>query len=201
MSQRVQVRSRHVPSALAGVVRFVCAHPVPVSVTCLTAAGGRFAQAAWAEMLPSGASLALELVVAAARVALVLVVIGEGGIRCGMTAVRDFFARAERDHAAWFTRVAEQARVRWKQLVLEFVVFLALAILLNVVNGQLAALPAVVAWTSPLVDSPESARSANVLFLKNLSVIPLALLFQVRLVVLLAERDRCIRPPGRMHRS
>ncbi len=54
--------------------------------------------------------------------------------------------------------------------------------------GHLAALTTVVAGMETLVETPEAARSATFLFLKNVSVIPVVLLVQVRLVMLLARQ-------------
>ncbi len=112
MRVRLRPPERPARSGVVDTVRFMCAHPAPVAGVCMLAAAARFAQAGWAESLPPGGSLALELVVAVARLALVLIAVGGGDLRQGIQAVRAFVAQPESDRAAWFVRLVEQPEVR-----------------------------------------------------------------------------------------
>ena len=187
------------PRARSGVVDalgFAWAHPVPVAGATLLTAGARFLQAGWSDALPTGASLALELVVLAGRVGLVLIALGEGHLGRGIQAVRGALAQPERAGEAWVARLVEQARRRWRPLAGDAAALLVIVVLLNGLIDDLAGFAPVLAWVSALVDTREAAPSATVLLLKNGTVIPLVILVQVRVVMLLAGAARPVAGAG-----
>lgn len=167
------------PVALPTTLHWFRRHlPLAASV-CLIAAFTRWVQTGgWGSLSP-GLGWLGELIVALARLSLALMVLGGGSPWRGVQALRAFFRQPEPERALQWQFVGSNWRSRWRTVMADILLFAALVVVLRLAIAE------AVTGLAGVVPSPV----ALTLFLKNLSVIPLTIVFQLHLAARLFLSD------------
>lgn len=165
-------------------------HPMAVGGLSLLAAFGRALQLGAFGRLAQPWSLLLELVVEPARIALFLLVLGDGKLRAGFLSLRRGLTS---EHAsARFDAGVAKLRSEWKLFAKSLVAFALVAVGLNVGIDIVSAEPQ--RFEPPLqfdTSATHAERQLAVeLGLKNLSVIPLTIVYMVMLLRILGSPSR-----------
>jgi hypothetical protein len=179
--------SLHDDSAVARTFQFISRHLPLVGVLCAISAGGRFVQTGWPSLSGAMAQVALEIVVEGARVVLALAAIGGGNPFTGVETIKQVFRTKKSDKSSPAVDVRKRLLFHWKSYAWDFAFYCGIAFALNLIIDVIVDLPAVVALTHTL--GAKGSGSAE-LFLKNLSVIPLTIIFQVFFVTRLLNHSR-----------
>ena len=163
---------------LPWTLRFIAAHPGQVLGLSLVAALGRAVQLGGLGPVGPIATALLEVVVESARVLLFFAVIGMGRVVEGLRTAASVFARPPSGWRASGRRVRARLRAEWRALLADLAVFGLIALAVN------AAIEAV---------APPGAY-ALIFLLKNLTVIPLTIVFQGGLFLFMIGRAGSARP-------
>jgi hypothetical protein len=167
------------PLALTTALRSV-AWSLPVfGGLCLAVAALRFLQAASSWWQTGVLALFAEILVLMGRLGLVLAAVGNGSLGAGVRAIRGFFRQPRSATDARFAQIRPRLREHGRSLVFDLLLFVALAIVGNLLIGALASTSLVIEWASMAGATPDQAANGVTLLLKNLTVIPLTILFQV----------------------
>jgi len=158
--------------------RFVAAHPGLVLGLSLVSALGRAVQLGGLGPVGGTTSAFLEVVVEGARVLLFLGVIGLGGVAEGLRTVASAFARPPGGWRESGRRVRARLRAEWRALMADIAGFGLIAFAIN------AAIEAVAA----------PGAYPRIFLLKNLTVIPLTIVFQCGLLLFMSGRAGSARP-------
>ena len=163
---------------LPWTLRFVSAHAGLVLGLSLVAALGRAVQLGAIGPVGAMATAFLEIVVESARVVLFFAVIGMGRVADGLGTVATVLRRPPGGWRASGRRVRARLRAEWRALIADLAVFGVIAFAVN------AAIEAVAApGAYPLI-----------FLLKNLTVIPLTIVFQGGLLLFMTGRAGSARP-------
>lgn len=179
------------PLAIVTSLRFVARHLLGVGLFCVAAALGRFAQTGYPSLGSTLTQIAFEILVAGSRIALAVVVLGAGSFADGVHMIRRFFRLPKAERDSRFLGLKRQLATRWRSLVVDFAVYLVLAVALNLLIDAAAG----TRWMEKGVTSfgaDPGRESAQILLFKNLSVIPLTIIFQIHLAARfwLSDRER-----------
>jgi hypothetical protein len=174
-------------------LQFIGRHLPLVGVLCAISASGRFVQTGWTSLAGTMAQVALEIVVEGARVVLALAAIGGGNPLTGVETIKRLFRTIKTDKASPAVDVGKQLSSHWKSYAWDFAFYCGVAFALNLIINVTVDIPAVVELTHTL--GAEGSGSAT-LFMKNLSVIPLTIIFQVFFVTRLLNHSRNDRNPA-----
>jgi hypothetical protein len=144
------------------------------------AAFGRFYQTG--SSLAEGAivSFALGALVGLSRVLLAVLVIGDGSVPAGVRALRRFLSLPSEQKNRQVEACTRRIKEEWRSLVIEIVAFVVLAIGLNLAIAAMARSDPAAEWAARLGVDKDAALPVQLL-LKNLSTIPLTIIFQLRL--------------------
>lgn len=166
--------------ALWSVFRFVGHHFPAVAMLAGVAAFGRFYQTG--SSLAEGAivSFALGALVGLSRVLLAVLVIGDGSVPAGVRALRRFLSLPPEQKNRQVEACTRRIKEEWRSLVIEIVAFVVLAIGLNLAIAAMARSDPAAEWAARLGVDKDAALPVQLL-LKNLSTIPLTIIFQLRL--------------------
>lgn len=168
-------------------LRFSSAHPLPVAACSLVAALGRVIQVGGLGEIGAASSWLLELVVEPARIALFLIVVGDGRVMEGV-------ARLRRARASGVDSVLTQAlatlRREWQRYGKSFAAFVLIAIAGNLIIAALARTLGAPGSPLPFPEAatPQGRELSIELGLKNLSLIPLTIIYLTLLVREAARR-------------
>lgn len=176
MTNRARVGDR---LAFASSFRFVACHALIVVPLCAVIALGRFVQVGHPVFNHGIASIVLEIVVEAGRVAMAVLVFGCGSLRAGVGAIRRFFRLDEDERKARFAGMRKYFDASWRSLTADFGLYLATVVSANLAIDAWAH----GSWMTHLMAEPGAspAGDALVVLLKNLSVIPFTIVFQIHL--------------------
>ena len=164
--------------AIVTSCRFVARHLLVVAPLCAVIAMGRFVQTGYPAFAPIPMQVVLEVVVEGGRIALAIVVIGAGSLTAGIRSIRRFFAEPKAERQSRFARMKERLTTRWRPLAEDVALYLVLALLLNRAIDWVAGTPWMQARAA-IVGADLTASDAQILLLKNISVIPLTIVFQI----------------------
>ncbi|HLP09342.1 MAG TPA: hypothetical protein VK178_14355 [Opitutaceae bacterium] len=165
---------------LAGwtTLQFFARNFAVVAPLCPAVAAARFAQGGFGK-LDWPAVIALEVLVELGRVALAVLAIGSGDIRRGIAAIRRFFTMDDAEREQRYAAAKTRLRQQWRSLGLDLLVFLSAAVAPNFLIAYLA--DSTCASDTLARVAPSAPRVSLVLLIKNLSVIPLTIAFQIHL--------------------
>lgn len=166
--------------ALWSAFRFVGRHFPAVAILAGVAAIGRFYQTGSSATEGALVQLALGALVGLARVLLALLVIGDGSVAAGVRAIRRFLALPPEHKRRKSEACTQRVTAEWRSLVLEIVVFIVLAIAVNLAIAAFAHSAAAAEWAARF-GADKSPALATQLLLKNLSTISMTFIFQIRL--------------------
>ena len=166
------------PQALFGVlaqsVRFYARYAVNIIGLGLLSSTGRAIQLGWSEYISGTQHLLLELMVEAARVAIFLVVVGEGSFTAGVTAIKNV------RKMSGYVSIWNNLKGRWVAVIWSIAAFIIFASLVNAVISLIAHNDTVLSTVQNLGFPPtkdESLKSAIIFFLKNITIIPFTLVW------------------------
>lgn len=154
----------------------------------LMAALGRVIQLGGFGPIPAGMNIALEVVVESARLLLVLFVLGWGNIRGGALRIKHIWRKKDSRKKLWAAAIQKMKR-QWLAIFLNMIAFLAIAWTINYLIDLLAyetCLYLTLKKDGILVET--SSEWTILLFFKNLTVIPLTLIFDTILILWLSNR-------------
>lgn len=160
-----------------------------ISFWMLFAALGRAIQMRVFGPIPSMVHLSLEILVELARILTVLVIIGHGNLTRGAQALGRFFRLKRTDWRNIWRSIRTTCREQWPVLLSNLVLFSLIAFGFNQVNSWIAAHRAVFYGLRDFGFIHEQATSMPIFFfLKNLTVIPLTLIFEYGFFLWLAGK-------------
>ena len=130
------------------------------------------------------AAFFLEILVVLLRALLVMAIVGNGNPRRGWDRIKNAFGPQSGEKDYWSILVANFKR-RWVNLLINMLAFAVLILAVNFLIYRIAEWPG-------LRSTPEAPGDSTpvVLFIKNLIVIPLTLVFQYILVLTLLGKTR-----------
>lgn len=168
--------------------RFINKHWFSVGILNLVAATGRFVQEGGTGKISVEAFSLLEIAVELSRILLVLLVIGNGSINRGFRRVVSIFRMKKAD---WL-QVWHQLRtnISWNKIALaiNLVIFMIIGIITNI-SIDLVVHLFLLNWLK--INDLLAATASQwpvILFLKNTSIIPFTLVFEVLLVLILVGK-------------
>lgn len=154
----------------------------------LIAALGRVFQLGPARMWPKAAYVALEVAVEAVRLLIMAVVIGLGDLAAGFRRTTAFFMAG--DLGAALTRLGVGWMHHWPQALAAIGAFVIVAVILNVIVFAIAPLVPLRRLADaagvPAYDDAGS-KTAVVLFIKNLTIIPFTMVWLWGLLLFLSK--------------
>ncbi len=168
----------HQPLAIVEVFRFAARRAPVVFGLCLIAACGRAVQTGVPLLAAWPFQILFELLVNGARVALALAALGDGSPREGWQRVRRLLAMPQEHRTTRINRAFAALRTHLGSLLADIGLYLLFALAVNLAITFIVHQPATQAWAAAqgLATTGETPLA---LFLKNLSVIPGTILFQV----------------------
>ena len=166
------------PQSLFGVlvwsVKFYAKYAASIIGLGLLSSVGRAMQLGWSEYLSGMQHLLLEIVVEAARLAIFLVVVGEGSFTAGVMRIKSVCNMT--NHVSIWNNL----KGRWVAVIWSIAAFIIFACLVNVVIDRIANNDAVFSTVRNLGFPPTkdaSLRFAIIFFLKNITIIPFTLVW------------------------
>jgi hypothetical protein len=162
--------------AVERAARFVGRHFLTVAGLSAISAVGRFVQTGWPSLSGAMAQIGLEILVEGARVALALAVLGGGNPLAGIDAIKRFFRMSHVDRESRVGETKKRFELHWRSYAWDFALYVGIALALNVIIDVVVARPAVVEFATNL--GAENGGSVRLL-LKNLTVIPFTIIFQI----------------------
>lgn len=176
---------------LAWAIWLYATRPLLIALA-LVAATARAIQVGWAEQHAPNLFWVLELVVEPARLLIAVAVLGAGQVSTGLATLRKFWARRHEDAApSALATLLDWSRIRQRSrmLLAALLAMAAFALMGNWLIGQLAQAPVARTATRVLLgDDGAAGAAAVVLFLKNLSLIPINLIWYGGLYRMLMHR-------------
>jgi hypothetical protein len=146
----------------------------------LIASVGRLLQVGWEASLPPAGSAFLELLVGGARVAVFLLAVGNGKVGKGIEALRTIFRIPKDERDAAVLLMWRNAKGHWTAILRDITLFGIAAVVINVGIGVIAegrtASSLLIGLGISNADG-ETMQNAATLFMKNLTVIPLTIVF------------------------
>lgn len=133
---------------------------------------------------PGVISLLLEIPVEGSRILLLLRLMGNGGVRGGIIAVKNIFRMKGYEWNGAGAVMLRRLKQHYKELLLWLIIYGLLAFIINYAIAIISNNPNVIHSLKQLwFIAPTLNATAITLFLKNLSVIPLTLFFEVWFVL------------------
>ncbi|MFN8345994.1 MAG: hypothetical protein U0X91_13365 [Spirosomataceae bacterium] len=170
--------------------RFINQHWLKVIGLCLTAAFGRFVQERGMGRISVEWFSVLEILVELSRAVLVLFVVGHGSARAGFRSIAAVFRMKKADWKQRWNQLKVNVSGNKIALSVNLVIFMIIGTVANVSIDLLVQL-GLLDWLKSVGFLAASASSWPViLFLKNVSIIPFTLIFEVVLVLWLVGKNK-----------
>jgi hypothetical protein len=170
-------------------LRFYTANLPAILFVMSFAAAGRALQLGAAGPPDPLADWTLEVIVEGARILLVLFLIGQGNIVRGPRTLQTMLRMKSADWKLVWNRIASALRTKWPGVAFSLVLFGGMAWGLNSLVEAVARHPGLLAGLRRCGYLAKGANDYGVLlFLKNLTIIPLTLVFDYVLVMYVTER-------------
>ncbi|GAB3702917.1 hypothetical protein GCM10027592_32820 [Spirosoma flavus] len=169
-------------------IRFCQQHFLFIFSLGLIAAFGRAIQLKAFGPVGPTAHFLLEVVIESARILIFLYALGFTNIRKGVARLTQLVTNKSGRRQHW--RLAVQTlRINWPALLANFVVFLVIAALFNVLINHIAYETCLyITLKARQLISDQSSEWAIILFFKNISVIPFTLIFNALFLLWLVNR-------------
>ena len=175
-------------SSLRATLHFFRKHFAVVFGLGLLAALGRVAQLGGFGPVTSWMNFFLEIAVEGARVLLFLYVLGLADVKRGWLRIRRFFANSDQRKLLWDTAV-HNFKTQWVPILLNILGFLLIASALNFLIDWLAyETPLLLKLKENGLLSTSSSEWVLLLFFKNLTVIPLMIVFETVLALWVTDK-------------
>lgn len=154
----------------------------------LVAAFGRVSQLGAFGPVSSSSHLLLEIVIESVRVMIFLFALGLTNVRIGAVRVAALFTNRNSVSQKW-NLALQQVKNQWVVLLLNFMIFLIFAWLINLLIGYTAYQTCLYKQlkTNHII-STEASEWVLILFFKNISVIPFTLVFNALFVLWITNR-------------
>lgn len=162
---------------LTTTIRFFKKHFAVVMTLGLIAGLGRVAQLRGFGPVSPNMHFALEVIIESARLLLLVYVVGSANITHGFRRIALAFRKDQGQKMA-IKNAMQHFRSKWKEMLLNFFAYLAIAFIFNLLIDQLAYQTCLyLTMTTNGILSTDSSEWTIILFFKNLTVIPLTLVF------------------------
>ena len=167
---------------------FVKKHLLVISTLGLVAGVGRVIQLGGFGAISSSTHIVLEIIIESARVFLFLYVLGLSDIGKGLSRIKTFFVSNETRRSS-VNAARHNLRKNWLGIILNLVAFSLIAVAINYVINLLAYETCLyLTLKADGILSPSSSEWTILLFFKNLSVIPLTVVFNAVFVLWLTNK-------------
>lgn len=159
--------------------RFYGNHFLSLLGLSLMAALGRTIQMGAMGEISSGWYISLEVLVESSRILILILVIGNGQIKSGVWKCKYAFTMKKYDRKRWWQTVTQNFRNYWPALLWNIIIFSFIALLINYLINTIADYQPLLTKLKDWQVLTDSASSLPVIFfLKNLTVIPFAIIFE-----------------------
>lgn len=167
---------------------FIKVNFLPIFGLGLVAAFGRAIQLRAFGPISPLAHTSLEVVIESARILLFFYALGLTNVKTGFAKIGHFIRNKAGRSAGWRLAV-RNLRQNWLTILINFVAFLIIAWLFNALIDHIAYETCLyITLKARQLISEQSSEWALILFFKNISVIPFALIFQAILILWLTKR-------------
>jgi len=178
---------------LNGTISFFKKHFLVVFTLGFIAGLGRVIQLRGFGPVSPSMHLVLEVIIETARAALFLYILGSASFKMGLHRFAGLFRRGAK-RAELIKLASQNLKHRWKSLLLNFVVYLLLAWVINVLIDKLAYETCFyLTMKDRGILSPNSSEWTIILFFKNLTVIPLTFIFNTLLLFYATDKLKLAR--------
>jgi len=183
-------------SLLNNTVYFFKKHFLTIIGLGLIAALGRVIQLGGFGQITNWMNVILEVVVESARILLFLYVLGIANVKNGVLRIRHILTHKE-DRKKLLTNAIHTVKKQWLSLCLNIIGFLVIASIINYLIDLLAYETCLyLSLKSDGILAESSSEWTILLFFKNLTVIPLTLIFDTVLLLWLANKLSDFRKTG-----
>ena len=181
---------------LNNTVYFFKKHFVTIMGLGLIAAVGRVIQLGGFGQITSWMNVILEVIVESARILLFLYVLGLANVKNGILRIRHLLTHKD-NRKKLLTNAIHKLKKQWLSLSLNIIGFLVIASLINYLIDLLAYETCLyLSLKSDGILAESSSEWTILLFFKNLTVIPLTLIFDTVLLLWLANKLSGFRKAG-----
>jgi hypothetical protein len=173
---------------LNNTFHFFKKHFLTITVLGLIAAFGRVIQLEGFGQITSWTNILLEVIIESSRILLFLYVLGLANVKSGFLRIKRFFTSKD-NKKTYFTSAIQKLRKQWLPFSLDIIGFLIIAWCINYLIDLVAyetCLYLTLKKDGILTES--SSEWPILLFFKNLTVIPLTLIFDAVLVLWLSNK-------------
>ena len=133
-------------------------------------------------------NIIMEVIVESARLALFIYILGSASLKMGLARIVGIFKKST-DRKELMKLVAANFKRKWPVLLLNFAVYLAIASVINLLIDQLAYETCLyLTMQNRGILSTDASEWTIILFFKNLTVIPLTLIFNTLFVFYMTNR-------------
>ena len=169
-------------------VRFFKNHFLLIFGLGLVAALGRATQLGAFGQIPSGLHILVEAVVNVARLLIFLYALGLTNVRTGAIRLAALFTNNRSRRQNW-QLASQKLRAEWAAILLNLIVFLLIAFLINLLIDHIAYQTCMYAkLKAGNIISGQASEWTLILFYKNISVIPFTLIFNALFCLWLINR-------------
>ncbi len=183
-------------SLLNNTVYFFKKHFLTIMGLGLIAAFGRVIQLGGFGQITSWMNVILEVVVESARVLLFLYVLGLANVKNGLLRIKHILTHKD-DRKTLLTNAIHKLKKQWLSLSLNIIGFLVIASIINYLIDLLAYETCLyLSLKTDGILAESSSEWTILLFFKNLTVIPLTLIFDTVLLLWLANKLSGFRKTG-----
>jgi hypothetical protein len=156
---------------------FFKAHLPVIMSLGLVAGIGRVIQLGGFGAISGTVYLVLEVIIETARLLLVIYVVGSASIPVGISRIGKIFSR-DSNRRQLAKRAVSSIRSKWKSLLMNFVLYLVIAWLINVFIDHIAYETCLyLTMRQHGILNDQTSEWTIILFFKNLTIIPLTLIF------------------------
>ncbi|HET6721643.1 MAG TPA: hypothetical protein VFH07_02790 [Chitinophagaceae bacterium] len=181
---------------LNNTVYFFKKHFLPIIGLGLIAAFGRVIQLGGFGQITGWMNVVLEAVVESARILLFLYVLGLANVKNGVLRIKHVLTHKD-DRKTLLTNAIHKLKKQWLSLALNIIGFLVIASIINYLIDLLAYETCLyLSLKTDGILAESSSEWTILLFFKNLTVIPLTLIFDTVLLLWLANKLSGFRKPG-----
>lgn len=181
---------------LNNTVYFFKKHFLTIMGLGLIAAFGRVIQLGGFGQITGWMNVILEVVVESARILLFLYVLGLANVKNGLLRIKHILTHKD-DRKTLLTNALHKLKKQWLSLSLNIIGFLVIASIINYLIDLLAYETCLyLSLKTDGILAESSSEWTILLFFKNLTVIPLTLIFDTVLLLWLANKLSGFRKPG-----
>ncbi|MFD2523498.1 hypothetical protein [Emticicia soli] len=157
----------------------------------LIAGIGRFIQEGGSGAISSSTQIILDIGVNTARLLTVFIIIGKGSLQNGLSAIAKIFRLTKAKWVSIWDNIKRNFSGNYLALLVNFIIYTLIAVIINIGLFILLDHTAFLEWLkSNQLLSPFASKWPVLLLLKNISIIPFTLVFEVLIVSWIVEKNK-----------